>query len=66
MVVVEVSEVIGVAIMAGEIIPELPTAIFRAIIVAVLGVAVPGAVVAVAPTAVVPIGVAVPTRAAVL
>ena len=52
--------------MAGEIIPELPTAIFRAIIVAVLGVAVPGAVATVAPTAVVPTGVAVPTRAAAL
>ena len=66
MVVAEVSEVTGMGIMAGEIIPELPTAIFRAIIVAVLGVAVPGVVATVAPTAVVPIGVAVPTRAAAL
>ena len=64
--VAEVSEVIGMGIIAGEIILELPTEILRAIIVAVLGVAPPGAVATVAPTAVVPTGVAVPTRAAAL
>ena len=66
MVVAEVSEVTGVGIMAGEIIPKLPAAIFRAIIVAVLGVAAPGAVATVAPMAVVPAGSAFPTRAATL
>ena len=52
--------------MNGKTIPELPMAIFRAIIVAVLGVAAPGAMATVVPTAVGQTRVVVLSRAATL